>query len=63
MDRQPPQSAQDPPSLVRVAQFSLERLLTHIDPGPPEETEEFVRRIYEQRRFETSPDVDDKTRH
>ena len=59
MDKMQRQSAQGPPNLVRVAQFSLERLLTRIDPGPPEESEEFVRRIYEQRRLETATGVND----
>lgn len=36
--------------LVRTASFSLERLLSHIDPGPEQESEEFVRAVYEQRR-------------
>ena len=31
--------------------FSLDRLLSHIDPGSREESEEFVRRIDEQRHI------------
>jgi hypothetical protein len=30
--------------------FSMPALLKHIDPGPPQEAEEFVRLIYEQRK-------------
>jgi len=40
----------DPASLVRKQPFSLERLLSHIDAGPVEESEAFVQTIYEQRR-------------
>jgi len=38
------------PNLTQCAPFSLERLLTHIDPGAAEESDAFVRAIYEQRR-------------
>jgi hypothetical protein len=37
-------------NIVRRKVFSAEDLLKHIDPGPREEAEEFVRLIYEQRR-------------
>jgi hypothetical protein len=40
----------------------LDRLLSHIDPGPREESEEFVRRIYAQRHIDLSSDLDGKTR-
>ena len=50
MDRVPPEAVKDPPNLVRTGSFSLDRLLSHIDPGPAEESEAFVRLIYEQRR-------------
>jgi hypothetical protein len=50
MDHVPPEPTDDdPPNLLRKRPFSLERLLSHIDPGTAEECEEFVRRIYEQR--------------
>ena len=49
MDRLPPQPVKDPPNLIRTSAFSLDRLLSHIDPGTEEESEEFVRRIYKQR--------------
>src|SRR5690349_1815441 len=52
MDRLPPQHpVNDPPNLVRAGSFSLDRLLSHIDPGPAEESEAFVRLIYEQRHI------------
>jgi hypothetical protein len=57
MDRVPPsQPVKDPPNLVRAGAFSLDRLLSHIDPGTVEESEEFVRRIYEQRHIDLSSD-------
>jgi len=62
MDRVPPQRVEGPPNLVRAGSFSLDRLLSHIDPGPQEESEEFVRRIYEQRHTDLSSDRNGKTR-
>jgi hypothetical protein len=62
MDRVPPQPVKDPPNLIRTGAFSLDRLLSHIDPGPQEESEEFVRRIYEQRHTDLSSDRNGKTR-
>jgi hypothetical protein len=56
MDRLPQQPVKDPPNLVRTSSFSLDRLLSHIDPGPAEESEAFVRLIYEQRRIDVSSD-------
>jgi hypothetical protein len=61
MDRVPPHSVKDPPNLIRTGVFSLHRLLSHIDPGPQEESEEFVRRIYEQRHTDLSSDRNGKT--
>jgi len=52
----------DPPNLIRSGAFTLDRLLSHIDPGPQEESEEFVRRIYEQRHIDLSSDRNGKTR-
>jgi hypothetical protein len=54
MDRSPPEAAKDPPNPVRDSPFSLDRLLSHIDPGPTEESEAFVRFIYEQRCTDVS---------
>ena len=54
MDRVPPQPVKDPPNLVRTGSFSLDRLLSHIDPGPAEESEAFVGLIYEQRHTDLS---------
>ena len=54
MERVPSQPVKDPPNLVRVCPFDLDRLLSHIDPGPAEESEAYVRLIYEQRRSDLS---------
>jgi hypothetical protein len=56
MDRVPPQPVKDPPNLIRSGAFSLDRLLSHIDPGPAEESEDFVDRIYGQRHIDLSSD-------
>ena len=61
MDRVPPQPVKDPPSLIRSGSFSLDRLLSHTDPGSAEESEDFVNRIYEQRRIDLSSDRNGKT--
>ena len=61
MDRVPSQPVKDPPNLVRAGSFSLDRLLSHIDPGTAEECEDFVRRIYEQRHIDLSSDGNGKT--
>jgi hypothetical protein len=45
MDRAPSQPVEDPPNLIRTGSFSLERLLSHIDPGTAGESEDFVRLI------------------
>lgn len=47
---------QDPPNLIRNGSFDLDRLLSHTDPGPAEESEDLVRHIYEQRRTDVSSD-------
>ena len=62
MDRIPPQPVEGPPNLVRAGSLSLDSLLSHIDPGPAEESEAFVRLIYEQRRTDVAPDRNGKTR-
>ena len=54
MDRVPPLPVKAPPNLVPAGSFSLERLLSHIDPGPAEESEAFVRLIDEQRHVDIS---------
>ena len=61
MDRAHQQPVKDPPSLIRAGSFSLDRLLSHVDPGPAEESEAFVRRIYEQRHTDLSPNRNGKT--
>jgi hypothetical protein len=61
MDRLPSQPVRDPPNLFRAESFSLERLLSHIDPGTAEESEDFVRLIYEQRDIDLSSDRNGKT--
>jgi hypothetical protein len=61
MDRVPRQLVKDPPNLFRAGSFSLDRLLSHIDPGPAEESEAFVRLIYEQRHIDLSSGRNGKT--
>jgi len=61
MDRAPTQPVNDPPNLIRSGAFAFGRLLSHIDPGPREESEELVRRIYEQRHVDLSSVRDGKT--
>jgi hypothetical protein len=63
MDRIPPQPVKDLPNLIGAGSFSLDRLLSHIDPGPAEESEAFVRLIYEQRHIDLSSDHNSKTGH
>jgi hypothetical protein len=46
----------DPPNLIRTRSFSLDRLLSHIDPGPAKESEDFIRTIYGQRHSDLSSD-------
>jgi hypothetical protein len=60
MERVPQQADNHPPNLVRSGAFSLDRLLSHIDPGPAEESEAFVRFIYEQRRLDFSTELNGK---
>jgi hypothetical protein len=55
MDRVPPQPVKDPPNLMRSGPFSLDRLLSHIDPGPAKESEDFVDHIYGQRHLDFPP--------
>ena len=56
MDRVPSQPAKDPPNLVRAGSFSLDRLLSHLDPGTAEESEDFLRLIYDQSHTDLSSD-------
>jgi len=62
MDRTPLHAVKDPPNLVRSGSFSLDRLLSHIDPGPAEESEAFVHLIYEQRHLDVSSGRNRETR-
>ena len=57
----PVKSPEEPLHLARNGPFSLDRLLSHIDPGPADETEEFVRRIYEHRHLDRSSGRDGST--
>ena len=54
MNRMPQQPVEDPPNLIRTGSFSLDQLLSHIDPGPAEESEAFVHVISEQRRIDVA---------
>ena len=60
MDRAP-QPVENPPNLIRRGTFSLDQLLSHVDPGTAKESEDFVNRVYEQRRIDLSADVKDQT--
>ena len=60
MDRAPTQPVKDPPHLVGAGSFSLDRLLSHIDPGTAKESEDFVRLIYDQRHTDHSSDCNGK---
>ena len=60
MERVPSQPVNDPANLVRVSPFDLDRLLSHIDPGPAEESEGYVRLIYEQRGSDVSSEISGK---
>ena len=62
MERVPSQPVKDPANLVRVCPFDLDRLLSHIDPGPAEESEAYVRLIYEHRPSDLSSESSGKTR-
>jgi hypothetical protein len=61
MDRVPPQPVKDPPNLIRRGSATLDRLLSHVDPGPAEESEDLVNRIYGQRHLDLSADRNGKT--
>ena len=61
MDRGPQESAKNPQNLARAHEFSLDLLLSHIDPGPAEESEAFVNLIYEQRRLDVSSNCNGTT--
>jgi len=54
MHRVPSQPVKHLPNLTRNGPFDLDRLLGHIDPASAEESEAFVRQIYEQRRIDRS---------
>ena len=60
MEHVPQQPVEDS-NLVRSGSFTLDRLLSHIDPGTVEESEDFVSRIYEQRYIDPSSCRDGKT--
>ena len=60
MDGTPQPPVKDRPNLVRRDSFSLDRLISHVDPGPAEESEAFVKAIYEQRRIDLSADRESK---
>ena len=61
MDHAPEQPVKDPPNLIRTGSFALDQLLSHIDPGPAEESEAFVNVIYEQRHIDVSSDRNGET--
>ena len=57
-----PHQPEDLPNLISTGPGTLERLLNCLDPGPAEESEAFVRLIYEQRRSDASINHNDETR-
>ena len=59
MSNTPPQPVVDLPNLGDNSS-TFNRILSHIDPGPAEESEVFVQLIYEQRRMETSAEDNDE---
>jgi hypothetical protein len=61
MEGVPPEAAKGTPNPARIGSFNLDRLLSHVDPGPAEESETFVRLIYEQRRIDVSTERNGKT--
>jgi len=61
MDRVPSQPVKHPPNLIRNESFDFDRLLSHIDPGPAEESDSFVCHIYEQRDIDVSSERNAKT--
>ena len=61
MDRVPLQPLKNPLNLVRRESFDLDRLLSHIDRGPAEESEAVIRFIYEQRHIDVSSERSGKT--
>jgi hypothetical protein len=61
MEHAPLQPVEDPPNLIRSGSFSLECLLSHVDPGAAQESEEFVRLVYEQRHTDPSSGGNGKT--
>jgi hypothetical protein len=54
-------SVKDPPNLIRSGSFSVDRLLSHIDLGTAEESDELVSRIHGQRYMDLSSDRNGKT--
>jgi hypothetical protein len=57
-----PHQPEDSSNLVSASPGMLERLLKHLDPGLAEESEAFVRLIYEQRRSDASINHNDQAR-
>jgi len=54
MEHRSPQA--DQPKLIQPGDFSLDRLLSHVDPGPAKESEAFVQAIYERRHGDATLD-------
>ena len=53
----PPKPARTSPKAIRAKPFDVDELLKHVDPGTPEEAEEFVRTIYDLRRQDRDSQV------
>ena len=56
-----PKPVKDLPNLHPVRPFDLDRLLSNIDPGSAEESEAYVRLIYQQRRIGVNSEPNGKT--
>ena len=54
MNEFPHQPVEDSSNVVDTSSSTFDRILNHLDPGPAEESEAFVRLIYEQRRIDNS---------
>ena len=57
VDPRHPKEAAKAPNRIQPDHFSLDRLLSHIDLGPCEESEAFVHQVYKQRQSEKTADL------
>jgi hypothetical protein len=57
MDRVPPEASKIRPTWSALARSAWIELLSHLDPGPAEESEAFVRLIYESAVLMSPPNA------